>query len=133
MYSPRSIFETGATVTFSSDEWWGGEMLATYISPYLGIQVGHTRQYPQDWWETENDGIKLPEDERLALEQLLVGYTKNGAYQLRMEEQLGSIQIGMLADFIVLDADLFAIESDRIASLKPRVVVMEGKVIQGSF
>jgi predicted amidohydrolase YtcJ len=133
MYSPRSIFETGATVTFSSDEWWGGEMLATYISPYLGIQVGHTRQYPQDWWETENDGIKLPEDERLALEQLLVGYTKNGAYQLRMEEQLGSIQIGMLADFVVLDADLFAIESDRIASLKPRVVVMEGKVIQGSF
>ena len=75
----------------------------------------------------------MPEDERLALEQLLVGYTKNGAYQLRMEEQLGSIQIGMLADFIVLDADLFAIESDRIASLKPRVVVMEGKVIQGSF
>ena len=45
MYPARTVFDSGAKVTFSSDEWWGGEMLATYINSYLGMQVGHTRQY----------------------------------------------------------------------------------------
>ncbi|MCP4995844.1 MAG: amidohydrolase family protein, partial [Gammaproteobacteria bacterium] len=76
MYQARSVFDSGAVVTFSSDEWWGGDMLPTYISPYLGMQVGHTRQYPKEWWETEAEGVRLPRDERLSLEQLIEGYTR---------------------------------------------------------
>ena len=94
MYPARTVFNSGAKVTFSSDEWWGGEMLATYISPYLGMQVGHTRQYPIDWWETDDDGIRSPAYERLDLEQLLEGYTQNGAFQLRLENKIGSIEAG---------------------------------------
>lgn len=133
MYPARSVFDSGARVTFSSDEWWGGDMLATYISPYLGMQVGHTRQYPKDWWETEDDGIKSPINERLSLEQLLEGYTQNGAYQLRVEDKLGSIEKGKLADFVILNKNLFEVDPYEISTLKPSAVVMEGKVIQGSF
>ena len=133
MYPAKSVFDSGARVTFSSDEWWGGDMLATYISPYLGMQVGHTRQYPKDWWETEDDGIKAPVDERLSLEQLLTGYTKNGAYQLRQEDRLGSIEAGKLADFVILDENLFEVDPYEISKIKPSAVVMEGKVIQGAF
>ena len=133
MYPAKSVFDSGARVTFSSDEWWGGDMLATYISPYLGMQVGHTRQYPKDWWETEDDGIKAPVDERLSLEQLLTGYTKNGAYQLRQEDRLGSIEAGKLADFVILDENLFEVGPYEISKIKPSAVVMEGKVIQGAF
>ena len=133
MYPAKSVFDSGARVTFSSDEWWGGDMLATYISPYLGMQVGHTRQYPKDWWETEDEGIKAPVDERLSLEQLLTGYTKNGAYQLRQEDRLGSIEAGKLADFVILDENLFEVGPYEISKIKPSAVVMEGKVIQGAF
>ena len=133
MYQAKSVLDSGATYTFSSDEWWGGEMLATYVSPYLGMQVGHTRQYPPEWWETENDGIKSPTDERLSLDELLTGYTRNGAYQLRLEEDLGAIKAGKLADFVVLDKDLFEVDPYEISKLVPRAVVMEGKLMQGSF
>ncbi len=133
MYSAKSVFDSGAKVTFSSDEWWGGEMLPTYISPYLGMQVGHTRQNPIDWWATEDDGIRSPIDERLSLEQLLEGYTQNGAYQLRLEDKLGSIEKGKLADFVILNQDLFEADPYDIWKLKPSAVVMEGRVIQGSL
>ncbi|NQY68583.1 MAG: amidohydrolase, partial [Flavobacteriales bacterium] len=96
MYKAKTLFDLGNNVTFSSDEWWGGDMLRTYINPYLGMQVGHTRQYPTDWWETEDDGIRSPSDERLTLEQMITGYTKNGAYQLRKENELGTIEVGKL-------------------------------------
>jgi len=133
MYPAKTVFDSGARVTFSSDEWWGGDMLATYISPYLGMQVGHTRQFPKDWWETEDDGVRSPISERLSLEQLLEGYTQNGAYQLRLEDKLGSIEKGKLADFVILNKNLFEVDPYEISKLKPSAVVMEGKVIQGSF
>lgn len=133
MYQPRSVFDSGAVVSFSSDEWWGGDMLATYISPYLGMQVGHTRQYPKEWWETKDDGIRSPSNERLSLEQLVEGYTRNGAYQLRRENELGSIEVGKLADLVVLDNNLFEVDRHEIWKVKPSAVMMEGEVIQGSL
>ncbi|NQY07889.1 MAG: amidohydrolase [Flavobacteriales bacterium] len=133
MYKAKSLFNLGATVTFSSDEWWGGDMLRTYINPYFGMQVGHNRQYPKDWWETDDDGIRSPSDERLTLEQLVTGYTKNGAYQLRKENILGSIETGKLADFVVLDKNLFEVDKYEIKNVMPSAVVMDGKVIRGNL
>lgn len=133
LYRAKSVLDSGAVYTFSSDEWWGGDMLATYISPYLGMQVGHTRQFPRDWWETEDDGIKAPIEERLSLEELLVGYTRNGAYQLRREEELGSIQEGKLADFVILNKNLFEVDPDEISKLRPTAVVVEGRLMQGEL
>jgi predicted amidohydrolase YtcJ len=133
MYPARTVFETGARVTFSSDEWWGGDMLPTYVSPYLGIQTGHTRQYPKEWWQSKNDGVRAPVSERLELEQLLAGYTQNGAYQLRLEDTLGSIAVGKDADFVVLEENLFEIDPQKIWALQPSLVVMQGKVMQGAL
>ena len=133
MYPARTVFDTGARVTFSSDEWWGGDMLPTYVSPYLGIQTGHTRQYPKEWWQSENDGIRAPAAERLELEQLLAGYTRNGAYQLRLEDTLGAIEVGKDADFVVLDEDLFQIDPHTIWTLQPSLVVMQGQIMHGAL
>jgi len=132
-YQSRSVFDSGAVVSFSSDEWWGGEMLATYISPWLGMQVGHTRQYPRDWWESEDDGVRGSLDERLDLEQLVKGYTNNGAYQLRREFDLGSIEVGKLADLVVLDNNFFAGDPYEIWQTKPSAVMMEGELVQGAL
>ena len=133
MYKPKSLFDMGATVTFSSDEWWGGDLLATYLNPYFGMQIGHTRQYPKEWRETEDDGIRSPSNERLSLEQLIEGYTRNGAYQLRMENEIGSIEVGKLADLVILEKNLFEVDRYEIWKVKPSAVVMEGEVIQGSL
>ncbi len=132
MYSPRTLFDLGVSVTFSSDEWWGGELLPTYLNPYFGMQVGHTRQYPSEW-RKENEEIRSPENEQLSIEQLVVGYTRNGAYQMRMEDEIGSIEKGKLADLVVLNENLFDIDRDKIWKVKPAAVLMEGEVIQGAL
>jgi predicted amidohydrolase YtcJ len=99
----------------------------------LGIQTGHTRQYPKEWWQSKNDGVRAPVSERLELEQLLAGYTQNGAYQLRLEDTLGSIAVGKDADFVVLEENLFEIDPQKIWALEPSLVVMQGKVMQGAL
>ena len=130
MYPARTVFDTGARVTFSSDEWWGGD-IATYVSPYL-VQTGHTRQ-TQRSGGSPVCGIRAPAAERLELEQLLAGYTQNGAYQLRLEDTLGAIEVGKDADFVVLEEDLFQIDPHAIWTLEPSLVVMQGQIMHGAF
>jgi predicted amidohydrolase YtcJ len=132
MYSPGSLFDLGIDVTFSSDEWWGGELLPTYLNPYFGMQIGHTRKYPGDWREKDEE-IRSPENQQLSIDQLIAGYTQNGAYQLRMENEIGSIETGKLADLVVLNESLFDVDRDKIWKVKPAAVLMEGKVIQGAL
>ena len=133
LYQPKSLFDIGAIVTFSSDEWWGDEELPlnTSLSPFFGMQVGHNRQFPKEWWSEGEDKIRSPESERLDLEMLIRGYTANGAYQLRMENEIGSIEKGKLADFLVLDESLFDADRYEIWKIKPSIVMMEGELIRG--
>ena len=75
--------------------------------------------------------IVPPASEKMPLEDMLRGYTLNAAYQLRMEDRIGSIQIGKLADFVVLPENLFEVDPYSIHTIKPEAVVMEGQAIQG--
>ena len=129
-YRARAIADAGGNVTFSSDD-WGLDVL----SPYLGMQVGATRQYPREWLTPENDAdaIRLPESEKLPIELLIKGYTLNGAYQLRMEERIGSIEVGKAADLVILDDDLFGMDPYALHKVKPVAVFMEGNLVQGSL
>jgi hypothetical protein len=133
MYKTSSLMEMGLIVTFSSDEWWGAERLPTYLNPWFGMQVGHTRQFPKEWREQGDEKIRSPASEQLNIEQLIAGYTQNAAYQMRMESQIGSIETGKMADLLVLDDNLFDLDSNEIWKVKPAAVLMEGEIIQGAL
>ncbi len=120
----QPLLDDGAIVTFSSDSGM------SRASPYLGMQIAHNRQYEA---EGETAPVRPPLTERLALEDLIKGYTWNGAYQLRMEDQLGSIEVGKLADLVVLDRNLFEIDRYEIHEARPEAVIMEGEIIRGNF
>lgn len=126
-YLARPIFDTGGNVTFSSDTWGFGT-----VSPFLGMHVGHNRQYPNTTSPPENTAaVRPPGTEKLDLELMVRGYTINGAHPLRMEDKIGSIETGKLADLVVLDDDLFDTDRNAIHELKPAAVMMEGRWIHG--
>ena len=129
-YRARALMERGANVTFSSDEW-----SLDVLSPFLGMQIGHTRQYPREWLTQEDDpnAFRQPASEKIPLQDMLRGYTLNGAYQLRMEDRIGSIEVGKLADLVVLPGNLFEADPYTIHIMKPDAVVMEGKITQGTL
>ena len=129
-YRAKAIFDSGGNVTFSSDDW-----RLDVLSPFLGMQVGHTRQYPRDWLgeDEDPDAFRQPASEKLPLELMVKGSTMGGAYQLRMEDRIGSIETGKSADFVVLGENLFDVDPYTLHATKPNAVVMEGELIQGAL
>lgn len=127
-YPVRPLWESGANVTFSSDDW-----RLDVLSPFLGMQVGHMRQYPDIMLSAGQDpnAFKGPESEKLPLEYMIRGFTLNGAYQLRMEDRIGSIEVGKSADFVVLPENLFTMNPKEIHAIMPDAVVMEGALVHG--
>ena len=129
----RTVFETGAIVSFSSDEVELHNM--DRWSPFWGMEVGLTRQDPdfgQQLVDGRKDGstapVYPPADECMTMEQLVEGYTLNGAKQLGIEDQIGSIEVGKDADYLVLGENLFEVDPYRLHDVVPERVYIKGKL-----
>jgi predicted amidohydrolase YtcJ len=122
----RPLLDHGATVTFSSDTVSLEDI--GEANPYLGMQTAHNRQYPPDGPDAP---VREPVADRLPIGDLIAGYTIGGATQLRMNEDIGSIEVGKLGDLVVLDRNLFEIDRYEIAQATPEAVLMEGEIIHG--
>jgi predicted amidohydrolase YtcJ len=133
MYAFNDIAASGATLTFSSDVVTHYEL--NRANPFFGMQVAHERvdpQYPLD--SSRHPRSVRPSDaSRLSLERLVKGYTIDGARQLRIDDLAGSIELGKVANLMVLDQDLFSIAADSIRELRPAAVLFEGSVVSGSL
>jgi len=130
-YIAKPLFDSGANVTFGSDDW-----TPEVLSPFLGMQVGHNRQFPVEWLESRGSNAaeyRPPESEQLGLELLIRGYTINGAHPLRMEDEIGSIETGKSADLVVLGENPFTIDRWDIHKIKPEAVIMEGELVRGTM
>lgn len=130
MFLTKTLVKDGAVVSFSSDAYFTSDWKDGNASPFAGIQVGHTRQYAGEGPEAP---VAKPAAEALTLEEMVMGYTKGGAYQLGTEDTVGSIEPGKKADFIVLNENLFEIDRYSIHNLKPSTVVLDGKVVAGQL
>ena len=121
VYRARSLVESGARTTFGTD--WAAAGYFSTFKPLDVIQIGMTRQLLN-----KPDGpVLAPANERLTLPQLIKGYTLDAAYQLRLEKQVGSIEVGKLADLIVLDKNLFDTKPHDIHKVKVQATMMNGR------
>jgi predicted amidohydrolase YtcJ len=62
-------------------------------------------------------------------EEALVAHTRNNAFILFQEGNLGSIQKGKYADLLVLDRDYLKIPADEIKDIKPVMTMVGGKIV----
>ena len=126
--SATSLLAHGANVTLSSDV----TTLANQdrANPFVGLQMSVTRQEFTDGAESVRFGS---EDSRMTLEQALVGYTAAGALQLGLEDTLGTIEVGMRADFLVLEQSPFETNTYALHTLHPEAVFLNGLLVQGGL
>ena len=114
----RSIEQKGGALAFGSD--WP----VVTLNPWKGVQTAVTRQTE----EGEPVGGFVPQ-QRLSLEDTIRAYTLGAAFAGRREKTEGSLEPGKLADFIILDRDLFKIEPSEIGKTEVLLTVVGGKAV----
>jgi len=122
LYPIGSVQRTGARVAFGSD-WY-----VTSANPLDGIEAAVTRLDPDG--KTDDP---LGENEEINLAQAIENYTLNGAYVNFLDEDTGSIEIGKLADLIVLDRNLFDVPASEINQVRVVATLFRGELVFGDL
>ena len=133
MYRFNEFADSGAVVAFSSDVVTGYEMHRG--APFFGMQVAHTRIDPEFPLDADRfpDAMRPQADARIPVERLLRGYTIDGARQLRLDDSIGSITVGKVANLNVLSADPLSVEPRRLSGIRCDAVLFEGDVVSGAL
>jgi predicted amidohydrolase YtcJ len=109
----RSLKDAGATLALGSD--W----TVAPFDPMINIRVALNRKpyAPTD------------PDQRLTLEECILGYTRDAAYTEFMENQKGQIKEGYLADLVLFSHDLFEVKHEEITTAKAVMTMMDGRIV----
>jgi predicted amidohydrolase YtcJ len=73
-------------------------------------------------------GKILGPDLRITPEQALAAYTREAAYQFGMEDEVGTLEKGKFADFVVLAKNPLEVDRDAIKDIRILATVMGGRV-----
>lgn len=117
-YAFKSLLDRGVPVCFGSD--W----TVAPLDPILGIYAATGRETsdgknPDGWYPAQ----------KLSVEQALKCYTVNNAFSVNMENKLGQLKAGYLADFVVLDKNLLGMSPNQIKEVKVLQTVVDGKTV----
>lgn len=127
MFDFSKAIAAGCRVGFSSDVFNYNE--ARCADPFLGMQIAMTRVDPDIPLDPDRypGSVHPPYDGKLSAEQLLHGYTAVNAERMRLEDRMGSIEEGKLANFIIMEDDLFAYPAETMGNIKIKCIYFEGK------
>jgi predicted amidohydrolase YtcJ len=114
----KSISDAGGRLAFGSD--WP----VVTLNPWEGVQTAVTRQ------TSEGQPLAgfVPE-QRLTVAQVIEGYTLGAAFAGRRETSEGSLEIGKLADLIILSQNIFDIDPHKIAAAKVVTTIAGGRLV----
>lgn len=94
------------------------------IGPMVGLYAAVTRKGVS--------GAVYGPEERISIQDALIGYTRNTAYFSREEKLKGTIEAGKLADLVVLEQDLLTIDPSKILDTKVHTTVLGGRLVYTS-
>jgi len=120
----RSIFEAGAVAGGGSDHMQkiGSLRAVNPYNPFLAMWTTITRK-AKGYEDT------LHPEEALSREQALRLYTINNAYLMFLEDQIGSLEPGKLADLVILDTDILTCREDSIKETQVLQTYLAGKLV----
>jgi len=74
-------------------------------------------------------GDRVNGDQQITRREALRLFTRENAWFLRMEDRIGSIETGKLADLVVLDRDYFAVPDAEIKRIRSVLTIVDGKIV----
>jgi predicted amidohydrolase YtcJ len=118
-YACRSLLDAGARLAFGSD--WS----VAPLNPLLGIDAAVNRRtldgkHPNGWFPEQKIGVA----------EAIEAFTVGSAYAAFQEKDRGSLEVGKLADLVLLSRDILAdAERDHIAETDVLVTIVGGKMV----
>jgi predicted amidohydrolase YtcJ len=118
-YTWHAVLAARGSLAFGSD--WS----VAPLSPLLGIDAAVNRRtldgkHPEGWFAGE----------RITVQQAVEAYTRTSAYAAGVESSRGTVEVGKLADLVVLSRDILAPgERDHIAETKVDLTIVGGRVV----
>jgi len=103
---------------------FGSDWTVAPLNPLTGIYAAVTRRTVDD----KNPDGWIPE-QKITVEEAVKCYTINNAYASFEENIKGSIEVGKLADLVVLSEDIFLIDPIKIKEVKVEMTIFDGKII----
>jgi len=116
-YALRTQLQHGARLAFGSDA------PVESPNPFHGLHAAVTRRRAdgspgsQGWFP----------EQRLTVREALEGFTLGPAYAAGMEDWLGRLSSGYLADLIVIETDPFTCEPEELFTIQPVATMVGGK------
>jgi len=74
-------------------------------------------------------GQQINPGQQISRQQALYAYTRANAWYLNRENDLGSIEVGKLADLVVLDRDYFSVSDTDMRRTRPVLTVVDGEIV----
>ena len=120
----RSLFEAGVIAGGGSDHMQkiGSLRSVNPYHPFLGMWIAVTRT--ARWHDTP-----IHPEQALSREQMIRFYTSNNAWLMRAEAELGSLEPGKRADFIIIDRDLLTCSANAIKDTQVEQTWLDGQKI----
>lgn len=125
LYRPQDVLRSGGRIALGTD-WPAAGYFSTY-KPLDAIQTGVTRQLIGQ----PDAAVLPPADQRLSVTEAVRANTLGAAYQIRLDDKVGSLEVGKLADLIVLDQNIFDIDPHDIHRTAVTMTMMNGQLRHG--
>ena len=114
----KDAIDSGALVVPGSD--WS---VVPSVDPWIAIETLVTRQKPG------GGGEVLGAQERITLKQAIDLFTVNSAREMQDRTKEGSLELGLLADLIVLDRDPYKVPITQVHDTHVKVTMINGEVV----
>lgn len=112
----RSLLDAGLALVGNSD---AIGITADQHDPFPAIQAAITRH--------THAGEPVDPHQAVTLMESLGMYTRDAAYAVGREDEVGSLEPGKKADFVVIDEDLLEIDPGEIGGIRPRETWIDGE------
>jgi predicted amidohydrolase YtcJ len=113
----KSVEDAGINYTLHSD------FFVTDPDPLHMMEIAVTRRTRKE------PEYRLGPDEAVSVESALKAVTINGAWQMGSENEIGSLEVGKLADYVILGSDPRSVDPDTIKDIAVLETWMDGKQV----
>lgn len=101
----------------------GTDYPVAHFNPFPNIQAAVTR------CSQNGSVIGVNPEETISIAEALIAYTYGGACSFNREEELGTLEVGKLADIAVLDTNLFHVDPFKIKDCQVHMTIVDGQIV----